>query len=201
MKNKLAMIVTGILLGLALTLAGWRVFAENYQYQGSMIDPPLPAANFQLTDQDNQPFSLNDHQGKVVLLFFGYSNCQDICPITLANYRAIKQRLGNLSGKVDFVFVTVDPEHDTVPVLRSYLAKFDPTFIGLTGSASDLEKVWKSFGVYNARVGSGAQLDQMIDHEARVYAIDAKGNLRMTFPYGMEVDKITQDVQHLTLEN
>lgn len=196
--SKLGLILLGVVVGMALILGGaWWIFEKNYTYQGVLIDPPAPAADFTLTDQYGQPFQLSQQRGKVVLIFFGYTNCPDVCPVTLSEFKRIKAALGKRSGDVLFVYITVDPERDTADRIRVYLANFDPDFIGLTGSRSELEKVWQSYGVYQQRQDSGSAAGYLVDHSARVYAIDSQGNWRLNYPYGMEPQKIAQDVAHL----
>lgn len=125
---------TGIILGLGVVL-GMQNFIRPYKYEGAVINPPYPAGDFKLTNQAGQPLKLSDLRGKVILLFFGYSQCADICPATLAEFKQIHTQLGDRAKDAAFVFITVDPEHDTPGVLIKYLAKFDPAITGLTGTA------------------------------------------------------------------
>ena len=201
MKSKLSILGLGVIIGLALMLGAWKLMDRPYVYQGSLIDPPVQAADFNLTDQNGQPFRLSDQRGKVVLVFFGYTHCPDVCPVTLSEFRQIKGELGDQAKNVKFVFVTVDPERDTPQVLRTHLANFDPTFVGLTGSQADLEPVWKSYGVYQAEVDSGSAADYLVDHTARIYAIDPQGNWRLTYVFGTEPKAVLDDVTHLLQES
>lgn len=201
MKSKIGLMVAGIFIGLALVLAAWNYFQGSYTYQGSLIDPPMPAADFELTDQNGTTFRLSEQQGKVVLIFFGYTHCPDVCPVTLAEFSQIKKRLGDLAGNVEFVFITVDPERDTQEQIKKYVANFDPQFIGLTGSQAQMEPIWKDYFIYQQKQESGSAAGYLVDHTARVYAIDAQGNLRLTYPFGMETTKLVQDVEHLVREN
>lgn len=98
-------------MGIALSLGGaWWFLEKNYSYQGVVIDPPAPAPEISLTDQNGNPFLLSQEEGKVALIFFGYTNCPDICPITLAQFKKIKSMLGSKAGQVEFIFITVDPQ-------------------------------------------------------------------------------------------
>ena len=200
MRNKIALVGVGIVVGLAFVFAGWKAMSAPYAFQGSLIDPPVPAADFTLTDQYNHPFQLSQQRGKVVLIFFGYTNCPDVCPLTLSEFKQVKTQLGEQAGKVEFVFVTVDPERDTQEVLRKHLANFDESFIGLTGSRSELEKVWHDYGVYQAQQDTGSAGGNAVDHTGTIYAIDEKGNWRLTYSFGMEASKLIDDVQHLVSE-
>ena len=181
-------------------MVGWQALSRPYTFQGSLIDPPIEAADFELTDQNGQTFRLSEHQGKVVLIFYGYTNCPDVCPLTLSDFKLIKADLGEQADQVNFVFITVDPERDSQERLKAYLANFDPVFSGLTGSRSELESVWKAYGVYQAKQETGSAAGYLVDHTARTYAIDKQGNLRLTYPFEMERQAILDDVRHLVQE-
>lgn len=198
--KKFGMIGIGVVIGLALVLVGWRAMDATYTYQGSLINPPIPATDFTLTNQNGGAFRLSDQRGKVVLIFFGYTHCTDVCPATLANFARIKQILGNQAQRVEFVFITVDPERDSPEALRKDLANFDPSFIGLTGTRSELEKVWKAYGVYQTKVYDGSAGGYSVDHTSITYLIDAQGNWRLTYPFGIEAQKVVSDLQHLIRE-
>jgi len=196
--SKTGLIFAGVLIGVMLSLGGgWWFLQKKYTYQGVLIDPPAHAPNFNLTDQHGDSFQLLDQQGKVVLIFFGYTHCPDVCPITLSEYKRVKAILGDQSENVQFVYITVDPERDTQERMRVYLQNFDPDFIGLTGSRPELELVWQKYGVYQQRQDTGSAAGYLIDHSARIYAIDKMGNWILNYPYGMEPDRIAQDVTHL----
>ena len=197
MKTKYGLLGIGIVLGLVLMLVGWKVLAQPYTYQGSLIDPPVPAADFQLNNQHGDTFHLSEQRGKVVLIFFGYTHCPDVCPVALSEFKQVKKQLGDLADQVEFVFITVDPERDTAEVLGQYLANFDPTFIGLSGTPDELEPVYKSYGVYHEKTDTGSAAGYLVDHTARMYVIDAQGNWRLTYPFGMEVEKQVEDLVHL----
>lgn len=199
--NKIWFLGMGIAIGLALTLAGgWYLLEQNYRYQGAVIEPPAPAVDFSLTDQNGKLFRLSDQQGKIVLIFFGYTNCPDVCPITLSEYKKIKAMLGDKADQVRFVYITVDPERDTVERMNAYLQNFDPTFVGLTADRATLEPVWKAYGVYQQKQDSGSAAGYLVDHSARTYLVDAQGRWRINYPYGMEPLKIVQDLQHMIKE-
>lgn len=202
MKTKYGYLGLGLILGLALMLVGWRVFeiARPYAYQGSLIDPPPPAADFTLTDQNGNSFKLSDQRGKVVLIFFGYTNCPDVCPVTLSQFKQVRQKLGDNANDVRFVFITVDSERDTSGKLNKFLANFDPSIIGLTGDQAALDAVYKSYGVAHEKVDVGSAAGYLVNHTAITYAIDKHGDWRLTYPFGIETDKIVQDLNHLVQE-
>jgi protein SCO1/2 len=189
-----------VLVGMAAILVGG-IYFRPYSYQGSLIDPPMPAADIRLTDQSGKPFELNSLHGKVVLMFFGYTNCQDVCPATLANLKQIRAKLGSQAANVQVLFVTVDPERDSPQRLQQYLAGFDPSFMGLTGRRDELEPVWNDFGIYVAKDTTASDLDYIIDHSGLIYAIDRKGMLRLTYTFDAGNDLIYQDIAHLVREN
>lgn len=197
MRTKFAWIGLGVGIGLALVFTGWWWSQRNYRYQGSLIDPPAAAADFTLTDQNNTPFSLSEQRGKIVLIFFGYTHCPDVCPVTLSQYRQIKERLKERAEDVRFLFVTVDPERDTVTEMKRYVPAFDPAFIGLTGTAEEIQAVTKSYGVYSEKAAPDEQGNYLVDHTARIYLVDQQGNWRLTYPFGMETGQIVQDLNHL----
>src|SRR3990172_5356706 len=151
----LILLGTAVLIGLT-AVVGTLVCARPHAFQGSFYEPPLPAADFPLTDQHGQTFRLSDNVGDIVLMFFGYSNCPDVCPFTLSDFKKIKADLGPQAERVRFVLITTDPERDTQERLLEYLEFFDPAIIGLTGDRSELEVVWDAYGVYQAKVETGS---------------------------------------------
>lgn len=189
-----------ILVGLGIVYATM-TYARAYTYQGSLIEPPVPAPDFELVNQNSQTYRLSEQRGKVVLIFFGYTHCPDVCPVTLTDYKEIKSKLGDQSKDVKFLFITADPERDTPEQLKNYLKNFDPDFIGLTQVRDLLEPVWKGYGVYTSKVDSGDPDNYLVDHSARTYIIDKNGNLRLTYLFGTGSEVIAEDVAHLLKEN
>ncbi|PWH14661.1 MAG: SCO family protein [Anaerolineae bacterium] len=187
----------GGLIGLLLILLGVGFVLRPYTYRGTLIEPPLPMADFQLTDQHGATFRLSDLKGKLVLVFFGYTYCPDVCPITLAEFKQVRANLAQQAEKVRFVFITVDPQRDTPQVLAKHLQNFDAQFIGLTGAEEELAKVWKQFGAYRQiRQVEGMQ-NYLVDHSARIYVLDAEQNLILTYPYDIGARILLEDLRHL----
>lgn len=191
-----------LLFGIAILvgLTGVYLLLENtreYSYQGSLIDPPVQAPEIKLTDVNGETFELGALNGKVVIMFFGYTSCPDVCPVTLSDFHQIRSQLGEAAEEAKFVFITVDPERDTPERLKIYLSNFDPEIIGLTGSRSELEAVWSSYGVYQAKSEASDADNYLVDHSSRIYVIDKQGNLLLTYLFGTENKVITEDVQHL----
>ncbi len=193
-------LVFGLIFGLALVAVGAFAFARPYTYQGSLIDPPLPAADFALDATDGSVFQLSEQRGKVVLLFFGYTRCPDVCPTTLYDFKQIIQSLGEQAQDVRFVFVTVDSQRDSLAHLGDYVQAFDPQITALSGSLEALEAVYADYGVFIQKNDLGSAAGYLIDHTARVYVIDADGNLSLTFPFGMEAEAMADDIAHLLEE-
>lgn len=169
-----------------------------YTFRGMAIEPSKPAPDFTLTDQSGQPFTLSAQKGSVVLLFFGFTACPDVCPTTLADIAAAKAQLGSTGENIKVVLISVDPERDTPTNIGDYVDNYDPTFIGLAGTAEQLAPVWKSYGVTaNRRELPNSKLGYTIDHSAYIYLIDKAGNWRAILPFGVSADDIASDAGHL----
>ena len=197
--DKKKLILGGLIAVVVLAIAGAEMFVQAYKFRGSVIDPPVAASNFTLKDQNGQTFQLGDQRGKIVLMFFGYTNCPDVCPTTLLQFKQARAQLGNQAERVRFVFITVDPERDTTEKMKAYLSAIDPAILGLGGSQAELESVWKAYGVYRQKQPgqSPDEYADLIEHSGRVYLIDAQGNLRLTYPFGLLPDDVVQDVTYL----
>jgi len=195
--DKKKLLVGGIIAIVVLAVAGAETFFSAYKFRGSVIEPPVAAADFSLKEQNGQTFQLSDQHGKPVVLFFGYTSCPDVCPTTLAQFKQTRARLGAQADRVRFVFVTVDPQRDTPDKMGKYLNVFDPAIVGLGGTEAELAPVWTAYGVYR-QIQPGSSADAYtVDHSARVYLIDAQGNLRATYAFGVQADDIAQDVRYL----
>jgi len=187
-----ACIIT-LLLFLALPSA-----AAKSPFRTGALEPPGPAPDFTLRTDQGKTVHIHDWRGSVVLLYFGYTSCPDVCPTTLAEFAEVKHQLGPAAERLRVLFVTVDPERDTPKRLRIYTRTFDPTFLGLTGPRATLAKVWKAYGIYvqSHRV-PGSSEGYVVDHSATTFVIDAQGNLRLAIPFGTPVDDIRHDLQLL----
>lgn len=195
--KRLAFFALGGLIILALIAAtAW--MRRPYTFHGGLVQPPKPAADFTLTDQNGRDFRLSDQRGQIVLLFFGYTTCPDVCPTTLASFRQVQRSLGQAAAQVRFVFVTVDPERDTPARLKHYVETFDPDFIGLTGDHATLARVWESYGVYAERQEMPeSAVGYLMNHSSWAYLVDQVGNLRLLYSYGFTSEDVTQDVRYL----
>jgi len=194
-------IMVGVVGILGAVLLIWILaFASPYQLHGSEITTQVKAPDIELDRADGSQFSLKALEGKVVLIFFGYTSCPDVCPTTLAEMKRVKTELGDLDSRVVFVFITVDPQRDTPERAQAYAGGFNQAFIGLSGSESDLEPVWQGYGVYRKIQDSESAAGYLVDHSARVYLVDTAGNLRVTYAYGTPVDDLVGDVRFLLQE-
>ncbi|WP_322820524.1 SCO family protein [Chloroflexus sp.] len=191
MKHRLTLILA-ILSALLLSGCG------AYEFRGTVLEPPNPAPELPLVDQFGHEFRLSNYRDKIVLVFFGFTHCPDICPTALGDLKRVMEKLGNDAAKVQVVFVSVDPERDTPDLMQRYLAAFNPTFLGLNGDRTVLEQVYKDYGVtVIKRELPNSGLGYTIDHSGYIYAIDQAGNWRLLWAYGTPVDDIVSDVQAL----
>lgn len=193
-------VLGGLVAVIVITIVVAETFLSTYRFRGSVIDPPVAAADFSLRDQHGQTFRLGEQRGQIVLMFFGYTSCPDVCPTTLAQFRQMRARLGDLADRVRFVFITVDPARDTSERMQKYLGAFDPNIVGLGGSEAELEPVWQAYGVYRKVQPGSSATGYLVDHSARVYLIDAQGNLRLTYAFGVTADDMAQDARYLLRE-
>ena len=155
------------------------------------------ARQLALTDaRTEQPFLLSNLKGRIAVVFFGYTHCPDVCPTTLGEYAALKERLGPDAGKIDLLFVTVDPERDTPAVLKDYLSSFGDVVLGLTGSRPQVDAMIRAFNVY-ARKAPGADGDYGMDHTASSFLFDAGGHYRGTIAYMEDQETALQKLKTL----
>lgn len=158
--------------------------------------PPKDVPAFTLTDQDGQPFTTGG-AGKVRVIYIGYTNCPDVCPMTMINLKTVRQQLGAQANQVSFIMVTADPTRDTPSVMKTFLQGFDTSFIGLSGSKSELQPVWAEFGAPVNIEPSGDAASYIVSHPATLYVLNKQGQLALKIPYGRTVAGITDDVRGL----
>jgi protein SCO1 len=155
------------------------------------------AKNFSLPDVNGQTKTLADFKGKVVVLFFGFAQCPDVCPTTMAEIASVKKSLGKDGERVTAVFITVDPERDTPQVLKAYMESFDPSFTALRGSPEQTAQLAKDFKVYYKKVEGKSPTSYTIDHTAASFVYDPEGKLRLYTRYGMGAQALTDDLKIL----
>ena len=186
---------------IGLTMLVELVFRKPYSFHGTVINPPLPVTDFSLQTANEEVFRLSEQKGKVVLLFFGYTSCPDVCPVTLATFKQVNDNLGEDAQKVRFVMITADPDRDTPDKVAEYAARFNPEFIGLSGDMTALASIWKELGVFVEKQESGSAAGYLVSHTASVYVLNQSGSLFMTFPYGTTATEIADDIRQILKES
>jgi len=184
-----------VTLVLALTLVSC---TRPHEFNGTVFDNPTPAFAFEGVNYTGEPFRLSDQQGKVVVIFFGYTFCPDVCPLALADLKQVAAQLGEKAQDLAVVFVTVDPERDTLDRLATYVGAFDPAFYGVRLEGEMYEATKAAYGVYaeKSEVETGDPNSYFVDHSAGVYVIDKAGNLSEAFQYNAGVDAILPDINY-----
>ena len=155
------------------------------------------ALGFELPDQIGQKRTLADFKGKVVVVFFGYTQCPDFCPTTLNEWVQVKKALADKGDLLQAVFITLDPERDTPELLKAYMANFDSSFLALIPSVSDLPALAKSFKIYYKKVASSTGDSYTMDHSAGTYVYDTSGRLRLYARYGLGPAAMAADIAQL----
>lgn len=155
------------------------------------------ARGFELTGHDGKPRTLADFRGKVVTIFFGYTQCPDVCPTTLAEMAEAMKLLGDKADRVQVLFVTIDPERDTRELLAAYVPAFDPRFLGLYGDAQATARVAKEFKIFYQKVPGKTPDSYTMDHSAGSYVFDAQGRVRLFVKHGQGADALAQDLRRL----
>ncbi|MBN9330390.1 MULTISPECIES: SCO family protein [unclassified Comamonas] len=186
----------------ALSVGAGAVFvacteAPKPAFKGVDITGVDYARDLPLTDQFGQQRHLKDFAGKVVAVFFGYTNCPDVCPTTMSELAQVKSDLGAEGDRLQVLFVTVDPERDTPEVLKAYMAHFDPSFLALRGSPEELAAVAKDFKIFYKQVPGDTPTSYSMDHSAGMYMFDPKGQLRLFQRYGSSTQALVDDTRLL----
>lgn len=181
------------LVGAILLLAAC---ASQPKWQLDNVTGHMPDLKFQMTSSLGKHVTAANYRGKVVLLYFGYTHCPDVCPLTMVHLHAVLQKLGKKAAShVQVLFVTVDLGRDTIPVLRQYLKAFDPRFIGLVGTPSELAQLTKRyFALYQIQKPVPADGDYLVTHSSAIYIFGPKGHARLLTTPGSSVDEITHDI-------
>lgn len=169
-------------------------------FQGVDLTGADYAQDLKLPDVDGRERSLGDFKGKVLVIFFGYTQCPDVCPTTMAELAQVKKALGPDGERVQGIFVTVDPERDTPELLRAYLASFDKSFVALRGSPEQVKEAAKNFKVYFAKVPGKQEGSYTMDHTAASFLFDAAGRVRVFSRYGSGTQALTEDLKILLAE-
>ena len=199
MDKKTLLVGVLSLVVIGVTAAGVWMFGSGRELRGAAYAEPYPPApGFELTSGNGNDFRLSEMRGNIVLLFFGYTTCPDVCPTTMAELKSVTDRLGPEKAKnVKVLLVTVDPGRDTPQRMQEYVNHFNKDFVGLTGTQTELSRVWSDYGIFRQIVDEGSASGYGIDHTARVTLIDQDGNLRASYGFDTPVDDIVHDVRLL----
>jgi protein SCO1/2 len=186
------------LLAMVLLLAGCdKLATKPPSFQNTDLTGLDYAKGFELTDHTGKVRTLADFRGKVVVLFFGYTQCPDVCPTTMIEMANVLKELGPKADQVQVLFVTLDPERDTRELLASYVPAFDKRFLGLYGDAAATAKVAKEFKVFYAKQPGGEPGSYSMDHTAGSYVFDRDGNIRLFLRHGQGTAPIVHDLKQL----
>ena len=168
---------------------------------GEFFGTDISAASFantlNLTDHTGKARTLADFKDKVIVLFFGYTHCPDVCPTTMSDLKNVMKLLGEQSDQVQVLFVTVDPERDTQEILAQFVPSFDKRFIGLRGDEAQTKETLKNFKIFYSKVEGEKQGDYTIDHSAGMYVFDKAGKIRIYMGYGQKIPEMVSDIKKL----
>jgi protein SCO1/2 len=191
-----AVLWLGLMVGVMLSGLGG-CSPDKPQFKSIDITGADYAQGFTLTDQFGQVRSLSDFQGKIVVVFFGYTQCPDVCPTSLQELAHTKRLLGKDGDKLQGVFVTVDPERDTAELLKTYMANFDPSFVAFVPTQAQLAQVAKDYKVYYKKVDGKTPTSYTMDHSAGSYIYDTQGRVRLYSRYGAGAATLAADIKAL----
>jgi protein SCO1/2 len=195
MKKLLPLLVAA---ALACSLSGCdKLPGKQASFQNTDVTGLDYAKGFSLTDHTGKPRTLADYKGKVVVVFFGYTQCPDVCPTTMAEMAGVMQKLGAQADQVQVLFITLDPERDTPQLLANYVPAFDKRFVGLYGTPEQTAKTAKDFKVFYSKVPGKEPGSYTIDHTAGSYVFDKDGRLRLFIRHGGGADPIVHDIRQL----
>lgn len=170
---------------------------QPHAFYGQVIQSGSRAPTVELDGPGGEPVALSDFEDKVVVMYFGYTFCPDVCPITLAKIARATDALGDKADDVQVVMITVDPERDTIEVLEEYTTAFDPTFIGLTGDPADIDRIATTYGVYYQANDSTSAAGYLVDHTSTVMVVDRSGELKLVIPFDATDEQVAADLAYL----
>lgn len=170
--------------------------AQAQTFKSGVFEPPRAAPEIALPSSTGQPFKLSSQRGKVVVLEFGFSHCENVCPVSLMALAQARRQLGAAGRDVQVVFISVDPERDTPERLRSWLAQFDPSFVGVTGTRAQIDQLLKNYGITASKrpVEGGASDDYLMNHSSYLYFIDRQGRQKAMMPFGRPAADVAHDL-------
>lgn len=198
LKQKYGLGFVILLIGLILVVTGCQVLGAGYEFKGNVFDPPAPLPDFELMDTSGQPFHLSDLEGDIALIYFGYTFCPDVCPLTMVDVRDALSGLETGQERVQVVFISVDPERDTPGVLSGYLAAFDSNYIGLTDDYEKIQEIMTPYGAFAQKEEvTDSAAGYLVSHTSRVYLVSPERELLLTYPFGFEAEDLRSDLTHL----
>ncbi|MEO8063751.1 MAG: SCO family protein [Pseudomonadota bacterium] len=193
------LLVIALVMAIASAAEPMRLAAPPDLFKAGTLSPVMPAPALALQGSDGKPLTLTRFRGKAVLVAFGFSNCGEVCPITLATLAGARKKLGAAGADVQVVYVTVDPERDDEAQMKKFLGSFDPTFVGGVGSRTQIDAAEKSWGISSVK-NTNADGSYTIGHSSSIYLVDRKGGLRAVMPYGHPSDDFVHDLKILLSE-
>ena len=197
MKKTAWFFVIGVLVGIVFIALIALPKMRPYNFHGTVLQSPQPAPDFDLNTANGQTISLSDYKGKLVMLYFGYTFCPDVCPTSISKLAEAMDILSKQADDVQVIMISVDPERDTPEMLSEYMSFFHPSFIGVTGSPDEIAEVATLYGIYyQAHEGTQAT-GYLVDHTASVMVIDQNGYLKLVYPYttpGQDVYISAEDI-------
>lgn len=188
--------VAGLLLGLIAIFLLWQII-QPHQFAGTLIQSPQPVSDFTLSGPQGSQVRLSNYRGKVILLFFGYTSCPDICPTTMRDLSIALDLLGRRSTQVQVILISVDPEKDTPQRLQAYLQLIDPRLLGLTGTPDQILQIATQYGVYFEKRPFGDSGAYLVDHTSTTFLIDPQGYLKIVYPYGTSPQSLASDITYI----
>jgi protein SCO1/2 len=195
-RFRAGLVILGVLLFLGVMV--WLGLSlRPYPYHGTLLDSPKPMADFTLRGPGGEPVKLSDYRGKLVVLYFGYTFCPDVCPTTMAELGQAMRSLGPKADQVQGIMVTVDPERDTPDKLNQYVRAFDPRFVGLSGTPDQIAGAATPLGVYYEKRPVEGPAGYLVDHTATTMVIDRDGRMRLVWPYGTAGEDMAADLAQL----
>lgn len=196
MNKKISMVGISSLLLVGLALLVNFLLVRPASFRGTTYETPYPVApKFKLNDANGRPFILDNNNGKITLLFFGYTYCPDVCPTTMAELKLAVEKLGKNAENVQVVFISVDPGRDTSALMQKYVDRFNSAFIGLSGTQEELEPVWNQYGIFREVVDGTSDTNYIVNHTARVILIDSESNLRLSYGFQTPPEDIAHDIE------
>ncbi|MBI1878391.1 MAG: SCO family protein [Chloroflexi bacterium] len=190
-------LLTTLFLGLILMSVSC-LGAPQYEYKGTVFNPPVPLPDFELKDTNGQLFHLYQVKGDIALIYFGYTYCPDVCPLTMYDVKEALTGLKSGKERVHVIFVSIDPERDTPDILGRYVAAFGPEFKGLTDDFEKVKEVMKPYGAFAEKESaSDSAAGYLVSHSARLYLVDPQAQLLLTYSFGFEAEDLRSDLEYV----